>query len=91
MCKSLKRESNHIISHVTFPIDMYLTSTKDLDTVCYFFDFQETKESPINTQKLLIDFLVSRQKVQSESTNPFNSIDNVHEKKRPYSTILLTY
>lgn len=40
---------------------LYLASTEDRETVVCFLAFQETKESPINMQKPVTDFLVSKQ------------------------------
>lgn len=91
MCKSLYKESSHIISHVAFTIDLYSASADDLDTVCRFLDFQEIREFPMKTQKPLIDFLVSEQDAQSESAKPFSSVDEDDEKKMPCPTVLLTY
>ena len=58
MCKSLKRERNHIILQVAFAIDRYLASIEAMEMVCCFFDFQETRESLMKIQKPLIDLLV---------------------------------
>lgn len=59
--------------------------------MCCLFDFQETEEPPIKTQKPLIDFLLSGQAPQLESMKPFNSITEEEEKKRPCSTVALRY
>lgn len=58
MLKYLKRYANHYISTIVVAIAWYLASKELLETVFYFFDFQETRESPIMTQNLVIDFLV---------------------------------
>ena len=72
-------------------MDLYSTSVDDCDTVCYLFDFQETKEPPMKTQKPLIYFLLSGQAPQSKPVKPFNSITEEEEKKRPCPTIALRY
>ena len=77
----MSRESNQTISHVTLAMDRYSTSIEDRETVCCFLDFQEIKESPINTQKPLTDFLVSGHAAQSKSTKAFGSIEEEDDKK----------
>ena len=72
-------------------MDLYSTSVDDCDTVCCLFDFQETKEPPMKTQKPLIDFLLSGQTHQSKSAKPFNSMTEEEEKKRPCPAIALRY
>ena len=67
MPKSFNRFTNYISSHVALAIDLHSASVEDLAIVFCFFDFQETKESPIKTQKLVVDLLVSGQVPQSES------------------------
>ena len=64
---------------MAFAMEWYSTSAVDLDTVCCFFDFQETKESPMKTQNPLIDLPVSRQVAQSKSAKAFNSMANEEE------------
>lgn len=66
MCKSLSKERSHIISRVTFTMDLYSASAEDQETVNCFFNFQDIRESPRNTQKSLMDLRVSRQDAQSE-------------------------
>ena len=51
MCRYLNKENIHINSQVAFSMERYSVSVDDLDIVCYFFDFQETMESPMKTQK----------------------------------------
>ena len=58
MCKPLSKEKSRIISQVALARDRYSALTGDFDTICCFFDFHETKESPMKMQKLLIHFLV---------------------------------
>ena len=60
-------------------MEWYSTLVDDLDTMCCFFDFQGTKESPMKTQNPLIDLLVSRQAAQSESAKAFNSMADEEE------------
>ena len=44
---SQRKNKIHTISHVATTMDLYLASAEDLDIVDYFFDFQDTKESPM--------------------------------------------
>ena len=81
MCKSLNKVSIHINSHVAFAMALYSASTEDLEIVCYFFDFQETKESPMKTRITVIDLLVFGHAAQSESANPFKVMEVEAEKK----------
>jgi hypothetical protein len=64
--KSLSKEDNHISSQQVEANVRYPASAEDLDTICCFFDFQDTRESPIKTQKPMIDLRVSKQLAQSE-------------------------
>ena len=80
---SFSNERSQVSSQVAFAIDLYSASADDLETVCCFFDFQEIKESPRNTQKPLTDLLLSRQPAQSESAKAFNWISELEGKKRP--------
>ena len=79
MCRSLNKENIHINSQVAFAMEQYSTLANDLDTVCCFFDFQETKESLMKTQNPLIDLLVSGQAAQSEFAKAFNSMADEEE------------
>ena len=64
-------------------IALYFTSADDLETVDYFFDFQETNESPMNIQYPVTDLLVSGHEVQSEFVKPFTCNSELTEKKIP--------
>lgn len=57
-------------------------SANDFKSVTCFFDFQETDESPRNTQKLVVDLQVSRQEAQSSLKARIWKIDAF--KKRPW-------
>lgn len=70
--KSFSKEISQTISQVARAMDRYSASAEDLDTVCCFFDFQETKEVLISTQKPDIDLRVSGHAAQSESENILN-------------------
>lgn len=59
-------------SHTAEAIALYFDSADDLEIVGCFFDFQDINESPIKTQKLVIDFLVSIQAAQFTSELAFN-------------------
>ena len=70
-------------SLVVVAMALYLASTKLQDIVVCFLDFQEIKESPKNTQNLVIDFLESGHDRQSASENALRCKAEVVEKKRP--------
>ena len=53
-------------------MDLYSTSAEDLKTILCFFDFQEIKESPMETQNPVMERFVSGQVAQSESAKAFN-------------------
>ena len=69
--KSRRREINQTSSQVTLVIAPYSTSANKLDIMLYF-NFHEINDSPRNTQKPLIDLLVSLHTTQSESTKAFS-------------------
>ena len=52
-------------------MDLYLASTEDLETVDCFFDFHDTKESPMKMLYPVTDLLVLGHEAQSTSANPF--------------------
>lgn len=62
--KSLSKWRIHYNSQIV--IDLYSASIDDLNIVVYFLDLQETKDEPMKTQKLAIDFFVSEQPTQFE-------------------------
>ena len=74
---------SHISSQTTATIALYSASAEDLETVCCFFDFQDIKESPRNTQYPVIDLLVSGQPAQSESEKDFKCKLLEEEKNSP--------
>ena len=53
-------------------IDLYSAFVEDLEATFCFFDLQETKEFPRNTQYPVRDFLVLGQPTQSASQKPFS-------------------
>lgn len=61
----------------------YSASTEDWETVACFLDFQDTREVPINTQKPVIERLVSLHPTQSKSMKAFKWMDEVVGKKSP--------
>lgn len=65
--KGLSEAMSQTTSLVTVAIDLYFDSVEDLDTTYCFLLFKEISESPKNTQKLVIDLLVSGQAAQSTS------------------------
>ena len=70
-------------SLVTVAIDLYSDSAEDLDTTCCFLLFQEISESLINTQKPVIDLLVSGQAAQSASQYDFNCNSDLADRNKP--------
>lgn len=59
-------------------------SVEDLETLFYFFDFQEIGKEPRSTQKHVIGFLVSKHHAQSESAKPYNFSELEEGKKIPF-------
>ena len=89
--KSLSKGISHINSQTTDAIALYSASAEDLETVCCFFDFQDIKESPRNTQYSVIGLLISRQLAQSESEKDFRCKLLEEEKNNPYPGDPLIY
>ena len=83
MCKSLSKDSSQINSHVALAMDLYSTSTDDLEFVFCFFDFHNTRESPIKKQYPLMDFLLSGQDAQSKSAKPISFTEKEYGKRSP--------
>ena len=50
ICKSFNKYNNQVTSQVVVAIDLYSASAEDLETTSCFFDLQEIKASPKNTQ-----------------------------------------
>jgi hypothetical protein len=63
----------------------------DIDTVAYFFAFQETKFCPINMAKPPVDRLSSRESAQSASKKALRSIDDDFVKLIPTFKVPCTY
>jgi hypothetical protein len=61
----VRRLNNHVNSQETATIEQYSASADDLEIVCYFFDFQEIKESPKNAQKPVTEHPMSGHPAQS--------------------------
>jgi hypothetical protein len=72
-------------------MDLYSASADDLETVCYFLDFHDIKESPKKIQKPVTDLLESGQLAQSESQKDFNCKDEFVGKKMSYAGEDLIY
>lgn len=66
--KSFKSLEIHVNSLVTKVKALYLASMEDLETVTYFFDFHDMRESLKKIQKFEVDLLVLRQAPKSAST-----------------------
>ena len=64
-------------------IDLYSTSVEDFETISCFFDLQEIKASPRNTQYPVKDFLVSGQLAQSASQNALSCKSESTGKNTP--------
>lgn len=64
-CKSFKSWCNQTISQEVAAKARYSTSAEDLDIVCCFFAFHDTKASPKNIKKRVVDLQESRHEVQS--------------------------
>ena len=64
-------------------IDLYYASVEDLETISCFFDLQEIKASPRNTQYPVKDFLVSRQLTQFASQNAISYKSESTRKNTP--------
>lgn len=58
---------NQTISHEIEVIDRYLDLAEEWQFVGSFLDFQDTWESPIKTQQLVINLRLVEQLAQSES------------------------
>jgi len=70
---------------------LYYASNEDLDTMVWFFDFQEIKELPRKIQYPMTLRLVLGQVAQSESLNPFIFMSLLEAKKRPRPGSALIY
>ncbi|MFS8003770.1 hypothetical protein Hanom_Chr13g01217831 [Helianthus anomalus] len=66
---SLRRRRTYIISDVTSAIALYSDSALDLDTVCCFLLFQDTRFPPTKTQYPVVDRREIGQPAQSVSEN----------------------
>ena len=60
----------------------YPTSVEDLETTSCFLHFQEMRESPRNTQKLVVDLQSIGSLAQSTSEYACSSKDEVDGSKR---------
>lgn len=80
-----------MISQLVYAKALYSASADDLDTTTCFFDFQLIKESPMNTQKSVIDLQVSGHEAQSESLYPLRCKEDFEEKKILWLTKPLTH
>ena len=70
---------------------LYSASAELLETVCCFFDFQETSDSPNLTTYPVIDLLVLGQAAQSESHQHDNSFAGLDYSHMPWPTVPLRY
>ncbi|WMV07950.1 hypothetical protein MTR67_001335 [Solanum verrucosum] len=76
-CSSLSKPANQTNSTTRAAILLYSASAELRLTVCYFFDFQEIKESPSFTMYPVTDRLVLAHDAQSESQYPVSFVGSV--------------
>jgi hypothetical protein len=62
---------------------LYSASAEDLETMDYFLERHEMRESPKKMQKPVTDLRVSEHPAQSESQNPLNCKELVEGKNNP--------
>lgn len=67
----------------------YSDSAEDLETVFYFFDRQDKRESPKNVHKPVTDCLESEQVAQSASEKALSSNEDVEGKSSLFPTVPL--
>lgn len=70
---------------------LYSDSSVDLEIVCCFFDFQETRETLIKIQNPVIDLIVLGQEAQYASAKPFNTGELKELKNKPCPTVPFIY
>uniref|UniRef100_A0A803NJ79 Uncharacterized protein n=1 Tax=Cannabis sativa TaxID=3483 RepID=A0A803NJ79_CANSA len=63
--QGVQLDISHTNSQLVFDMALYLASVEDLDTVCCFLHFQDTKDLLRNTQNSVVDLLVSKHASQS--------------------------
>jgi len=76
---------------ITVAIALYSASQELFDIVPYFFDFQDIREFPIYTLKLVTDCLESLQVPQSLSQKALRWAELLDEKNKPRLGALLIY
>ena len=81
--KSFNKACNQVISQTVIAMALHSTSVEDLDTMDYFLDFHDTRESPKNMQYPVVDLLVSMQDAQSASVYAFKWKLDVANSKIP--------
>ncbi|KAL4590284.1 hypothetical protein LXL04_003211 [Taraxacum kok-saghyz] len=74
---------SHTISHVTAAMALYSASVEDLETIFCFLVFQDMSRSPKNTQKPVMDLLISLQPAQSESLKALSCNMDLADKNKP--------
>jgi hypothetical protein len=70
---------------------LYSASAEDLETMDYFLERQEMRESSQKIQKPITDLRVSEQPAQSESQNPLSCKEFVEGKNNPCTGEPLRY
>ena len=80
---SLRKLINQTSSHIATAIALHSNSANDLETVCCFLDFQETKDSLIKTQYHAVYLWVSRHAAQSTSAKALICNSDLLENNKP--------
>lgn len=80
---SLRKLINQKSSHTATTIALHSNSANDLETVCCFLDFQETKDSLIKTQYHVVCLQVSEHAAQSASAKVLICNSDLLENNKP--------
>lgn len=75
--KSRNKLKSQVNSQYAVAMERYSALTDERETVCCFLNFQEIRESPKKTQKLVTKRRVSRQPAQSESQKALHKLTQV--------------
>lgn len=87
----MRKLINQTISHTATAIALYSDSADDLETICYFLDFQETKDSPMKTQYPVVDLQVLGHAAQFASANALICNSDWLENNKPRPRVPLIY
>jgi hypothetical protein len=83
--------TNQVISQLVMAMALYSASAEERETMDYFLERQERRESPKKMQKPMTDLRVSEQPAQSESQNPLSCKELIEEKNSPCLGVPLRY